>query len=108
MRLGLLLTVCVALVACDNLRKDKLSFDGQFFRTKASKAGDNRRVFTVDVRPVSASIEGAQEAGRHEATKYCIENFGNSVVIWQVGPDDAPESYVFDGDGLVLSGTCEG
>ena len=106
---GVLVLLCSALVACGNVRKDKLSFDGQYFRSKASKTGsDDRRQFSVDVRPVSASVEGAQEAGRHEATKYCIENFGNSVVFWDIGPDDDPQTYVLDGDTLVLQGTCEG
>lgn len=108
-RLSVLILLCTSLVACGNLRKDKLSFDGQYFRSKASKTdNEDRRAFRIDVRPASASIEGAQEAGRHEATKYCIENYGNSVVLWQVGPDDDPATYVLDGDALVLQGTCEG
>lgn len=108
-RLSVLALVCTALVSCGNVREDKLSFDGQYFRSKASKASsEERRAFTVDVRPVSASVEGAQEAGRHEATKYCIENYGSSAVIWQVGPDDDPATYVLEGDTLVLQGACEG
>lgn len=108
MRAITLLTLCAALAACGNVRKDKLSFDGQYFRSKASKIDGDRRNFTVQVRPATLSVEGAQEAGRFEATKYCIENYGNSRVDWLVGPDDDPSSYVIEGDSLTLQGTCEG
>lgn len=102
------LIVLLAFAGCENARKDRLSFDGQYFRSKASKVDGDRREVQVSVRPASASIEGAQEAGRYEATKYCVENYGNSVVDWVVGPDDDPASYVLDGDTLVLRGACEG
>lgn len=109
MRLTALLITCAALVACSNVQKDKISFDGQYFRSKASKSGkDDRRPFTVEVRPASASIPGALAAGRHEAVKYCVDTFGNSVINWTVGPDSDPNTYVLNGDTLVLEGVCEG
>ena len=105
----LLVPLCGALGACSDLRKDDVAFDGQFFRSTAKHVDKaNRRDFTVNVRPASASLEGALEAGRHEGKKYCIETFGNSVIFWTKGPDAPPESHVLDGDTLVLQGTCEG
>lgn len=108
-RLAVLVTLCGALVACDNVRKDQIAFDGQYFRSKAAKIdkGD-RRPFTVEVRPASASLPGALAAGRHEAIKYCVDTFGNSTMTWRVGPDNDPASYVLQGDTLVLEGVCEG
>lgn len=107
-RFALMFALTAGLAACGNLRRDQIAFDGQTFRSKAAKASDDRRAFTVEVRPVSASMEGAREAGRFEATKYCVETFGNSAVVWQVGPEDDPASYALQGDTLVLQGTCEG
>ncbi|MEP4197361.1 MAG: hypothetical protein ABJL99_17200 [Aliishimia sp.] len=108
LRVGISLVLCYALVACSAVSKDKQTFDGQFFRTKASKVDSDRRQIQVSVSPVSASIEGAQEAGRHEATIYCIKNYGSSAIDWRVGPDDATDSYTFDGDTLTLRGACAG
>ena len=104
-----LAALCLMLPACEQARKDRISFDGQFFRSKASfEDRSNRETFTVAVRPASASLTGALEAGRHEAIKYCIDTFGNSKIVWAVGPDNPPETYVLDGETLTLSGTCEG
>ena len=42
------------------------------------------------VNGVSASLDGAREAGRHEGTKFCIDAFGTSKINWKVGPDTEP------------------
>lgn len=97
-----------ALAGCNAARKADFAFDGQFFRAKARKAGDAREVFEVSVRPVSASLAGAREAGRYEATRYCVETYGNSTIFWQIGPDSPDEALPIDGDTLTLSGVCEG
>ncbi len=108
-RLLLTLALCGVLAACADIGKDDIAFDGQFFRSTAKHVDRaDRQAFTVNVRPASASLAGALEAGRHEGKKYCIETFGNSVIDWTRGPDDDPSSHVFEGDTLVLQGTCEG
>ncbi|THH38989.1 hypothetical protein E4Z66_05370 [Aliishimia ponticola] len=108
MRLFVGMMVCaVALSACQS-RKDQIAFDGQFFRSKLSKVDGDRAQIMVTVKPVSASLEGAREAGRYEATRYCVTTFGNSAVDWVVGPDQAPETYSIENDTLVLRGACEG
>lgn len=108
-RLLLLVTLCGALAACGSLRKDQIAFDGQFFRASAKPEDRaDRQSFAVTVRPASASLVGALEAGRHEGMKYCIETYGNSVILWTRGPDDDPSSHVIERDTLVLLGTCEG
>ncbi|TNF63529.1 MAG: hypothetical protein EP307_04910, partial [Rhodobacteraceae bacterium] len=66
----------LALSAC-NRRDETILFDGQAFRAKASAVDkDDLRTFTATISPVSASLEGAIEAGRYEGTKYCIANYG--------------------------------
>jgi len=109
-RFVVLIACGLSVTACQNLniaRKGQ-SFDGHFFRTNAKKVGDDRSTFEVAVRNATVAIEAAQEAGRVESAKYCIENFGSSTVDWAIGPDDDPETYVLDGNTLLLRGTCLG
>lgn len=104
-----LTALCAAsLLACTP--KDKrILFDGQHFRTKA-KAVDRKvtvAAFTVEVKDAGKSLEGAREAGAYAATRYCIENYGSSTIVWTNGPEDAPQALVFDRGALVLRGTCQ-
>lgn len=103
--LSVFLAALLCLTACTDQRK-RPAFDGQFFRASAKKDGDDRADFIASVRPVSASLAGALEAGRFEGTRYCIENYGTSDILWEIGPDQDPETVVVDGDGLVLKGRC--
>ncbi len=89
--------------------KDRVLFDGQFFRAKA-KSVDKRNTpteFTVVVNNVSASLDGAREAGRFEGTKFCIQNFGSSRIVWKVGPDTEPQNLRISDDKLTFAGTCQ-
>lgn len=92
--------------ACQERRADRIAFDGVFFRSNASNLDRLRDNFEVTVRPVSASLEGARDAGRHEAIRYCIKNFGSSDITWIAGPDAEDGTLNISGDRLVLRGTC--
>lgn len=99
------LVATMAVAGCIN-REDKIPFDGQYFRSKVSKVDKQFDVFTVSVKPVSASLEGAREAGRYEATSYCVNTFGSSDIIWTAGPDAPEEDLTIENDQLVLQGRC--
>ncbi|NRB03792.1 MAG: hypothetical protein HRU30_11070 [Rhodobacteraceae bacterium] len=87
--------------------RDRVAFEGVEFRSKASFVDrKDRTAFEISVRPFSASAEGAREAGRYEATRYCVERYGTSDIIWTAGPDDAAEDLLVEGDTLNLAGTC--
>jgi hypothetical protein len=102
------LGLIAALVAGCGNRQDRFAFDGQYFRSSAARVEGDRRQIVISVRPASASLQGAVEAGRYEATRYCIENYGNSAVDWVVGPDQDLGSYRVENDTLVLRGACKG
>ncbi len=102
---SLALVALVGLAACNRPNEDIL-FDGQKYKTKASKEGDDLAVFLVSITPVSASLDGAREAGRYEGTVYCIENYGTSRIDWVVGPDTDPATLTVSDDTLVLKGEC--
>lgn len=104
--LGLLMTAVLFLSACSGIRGDKVAFDGVNFRSTSSAIEKQRDFFEVTVAPASSSISGAREAGRYEATRYCIENFGSSDMNWLQGPDAADGTLTIDNDRLILRGTC--
>ena len=104
------MAVFALLAACGDapLRSNKVAFDGKYFRAKA-KVVDKKvspTDFTVVVRGVSASLDGAREAGRYEGTKFCVQNFGSSRIDWKVGPDTEPQKPGISDDELTFSGTC--
>lgn len=95
----------VLVSACTDSSK-RIAFDGQYFRAKAKKVDKTRHAFTVRVRDVSRSLEGAIEAGRHEGISYCVDNFGSSAIEWTVGPDTPPEELQITDNTLVFQGVC--
>lgn len=86
--------------------KNRIAFDGHYFRTKVSKVDGQRDVFTVRIRDVARSLDGAREAGRHAGNAYCIENFGSSDIAWSVGPDTPPEALSIEDNTLIFAGVC--
>lgn len=93
------------LTGCEN-NDDRIAFDGQFFRTKVSKVDKQLDVFTVNIRDVSRSLDGARQAGHHAGVEWCVENFGSSDIEWSVGPDTPPEQLQIVDDRLNFSGVC--
>ncbi|MEL6563950.1 MAG: hypothetical protein AAFQ59_05865 [Pseudomonadota bacterium] len=92
--------------ACQERRADRVAFDGVFFRSTASNIDRTRADFEVTVSPVSASLDGARDAGRYEAIRYCIRNFGSSDIDWVQGPEGEDGTLTIANDRLLLRGTC--
>ncbi len=108
---GAVLFTCLLVSSCGLIRpsEDRVLFDGQAFRAKAQVV--DKKVsptdFTVTINGVSASLDGAREAGRYEGTRFCIQNFGSSRIVWQVGPDTEPQNLRISDDKLTFAGTCQ-
>lgn len=103
--IALLLTAALATTACSRLKDDGVRFDGQKYRIKASKLSkDDRASFTVQVRPASASLDGAREAAAYGGVEYCIQQYGTSTIAWAHSPEDTPQ---LDGDTLIVQGACK-
>ena len=95
--------------ACGASSSNRILFDGKAFRAKA-KVVDKKKSptdFTVVVNGVSASLDGAREAGRYEGTKFCIDAFGTSKIKWTVGPETEPQNLRITDDKLTFAGTCQ-
>ena len=99
------------LAACGDapLFSKKEAFDGEYFRARAKLV--DKKVsptdFTVVVTGVSASLDGARQAGRYEGTKFCVQKFGSSRIDWKVGPDTEPQELDVSDDKLTFVGTCQ-
>ena len=107
---GFAFLICAAaalgLAAC-NADDKRIAFDGRYFKAKAQPVDKKVTLadFTVTVKGVSASYEGARAAGGYEGTRYCIEKYGTSKIDWAVGPDTEGLSVI--DDTITLRGTCQ-
>ena len=106
--MGLATSSFLMMTACSNpfeLEENKVSFDGYYFSSKLSRSKFDDRSFDLTVRRANRSLSGAREAGRYEATRFCIKNYGTSDIKWFLGPDD--QSIGLTGKVLKLSGQCD-
>ncbi|WP_306005966.1 hypothetical protein [Aquicoccus porphyridii] len=90
----------------DRARANRVAFDGVEFRPRSQQVGEAREEFAITVPRASQSLVGARAAGAHEATRYCIENFGRSDLEWEIGPED--EELLIENGTLTLRGRCDG
>ena len=104
----LILCSCLILLGCSNpltLEENKVSFDGYYFPYKLVRNKVDDRSFDLTVKRANRSLSGAREAGRYEATRFCIKIFGTSDIKWFLDPDD--ENIGLTGRVLKLSGQCD-
>ena len=105
-RVGIAVALLAALTACSGARREVMAFEGVVFKAKATSTRADRKAFDIAVSPVSASLEGARQAGLYEATKYCVRGFGSSDIVWEYAPDAPEASLVIAEDTLLLRGRC--
>lgn len=92
-------------VACGESYKDNQhAFDGVKFSASLKAEKNAPEAFSLRVKKAAKSVVGAREAGRYEATKYCVEKFGTSDIAWIMGPD-SPDLELENGD-FNLIGSC--
>lgn len=98
--------LAVALVAGCTDSKNRIAYDGKYFRTKVSKVDGQRDEFVVNVRDVSQSVAGARAAALHAANSYCVGTYGSSDIAWVVGPDTPDAALGLEDNTLSYRGTC--
>ena len=103
----LMLGLCatLALAACGK-PGERMRFNGNYYPAKLQQTGESRESFVVSVSDPGQGIEGAREAGRFEATRFCIETFGDSTIDWRAGYDPDAGAAVIDNGRLILRGAC--
>ena len=68
------------LIGCTaRINENRVAFDGVMFNTKLKIASD-KKDFGVTIPRAHRSLHGAIEAGRYEATIYCLNKFETSDV----------------------------
>ena len=107
-RASVLALLCLAsLAACGERNEQRVFVDSVHFRRKAKAVDKSDRLhFVVNVPKVSRSVNRASKAGRYEGTRYCIENFGTSEILWAIGPDTADGRLVVENNDFNFRGTC--
>ena len=85
------------------INENRVPFDGVLFNPKL-KVGASKKDFEIIVPRSYRSLLGAKEAGRYEATIYCVNKFGTSDIIWDVSPDDASE--ITSNKSIFIKGRC--
>lgn len=88
--------------------EDRIAFDGQYYRAKLKQDNSEIGAFSLAVRPVSNSLNGAVAAGEYEAISYCVGTFGSSDISWAVGPETPQGQLPIDKDVLAFQGKCTG
>lgn len=93
-------------VAGCGVGSNRISYDGQFFRTSVKAVDKNRDTFVVKVRDPSKSLLGARQAAHQEGTEYCLRTFGSSAITWDIDPlDEEAQPRIVDG-AMTFQGTC--
>lgn len=114
MRGAIILLLATGLLASCGIQEkirgenNRVAFDGIYFKSRLNADKADTMAFAVTVAGASQNIDAAREAGRYEATKYCVNNFGNSEVDWSAGPDAPLGALVISDDTLNLAGRCRG
>ncbi|SFT63622.1 hypothetical protein [Sedimentitalea nanhaiensis] len=106
--LGLVAAVAVV-SGCSGKRKDAFAFHGVVFKAKTRPVDKkvSRADFTATIFDATQSLDGAREAARYEGTKYCIANYGTSMIDWSVGPESEPGRLSVSDNAITFRGRCD-
>ena len=85
------------------INEHRVAFAGFMFNSKL-KVGVNKKDFEITVLRANRSLSGAKEAGRYEATIYCVNKFGTSDIVWDLDPEDV--SKVSPSKSIFIKGRC--
>ena len=93
-------------VGSASAKRTSVEINDRRYRARSSADREDRRKFSVTVSPATVDPEAALEAGRYQATRYCLLTFGGSDTDWIIGPDTPLSEIPLDGDTFTLSGRC--
>ena len=106
LRFGAMILISAFLLTACGPDEDDILFDGHYFKTKLKTQRKAPLDFTVTAYPASASLLGARESARYEATIYCVNKYGRSDIIWTLGPVSPDEKLVISENTLIFKGSC--
>ena len=106
MRVAILSTLALSMLAGCTNPDDQVRFDGLLFNGRLTADKEDTRSFVASVTPVSQSLEGAREAARYEGTTYCIRKYGRSDIDWTASPEAEATALNIVEDTLTVQGRC--
>ena len=113
-KISLCILLGLSLAACERAKgvvsgQSGYAYEGYVFKGKLQRDSDDRANFSVTVRGASRGVQGALEAGRIAANRYCIAQYGNSDITWTgQSPDSETETVeLLDGGTLAMNGRCK-
>ena len=108
---AVLLCTAFAVASCGSVtsRDKRVHYDGVPFKTSAKALNKKATLadFQIVVKDALRSPKGARLAVVHEATTYCIENYGSSDILWPIDPMDEEQDLRLDGGDAVYQGMCD-
>ena len=87
-------------------KRAQVEVQGTRFKARANADSVDRRQIMVTVTPFAIDPDGAREAGRYQAARYCLLTYGGSDTEWALGPDRPVEELAVVDDTLTLQGRC--
>lgn len=100
------LGLALVLAGCSD-RSERVMFNGNYYPPASSADSEGGRGFTASVSRASSGMAGAQLAVQHEATRYCLQNFGTSDIDWAGAPEGAEgPAFGRTGDRVSVRGRC--
>ena len=86
--------------------KNRVYFDGLYFpaTVKPVDRKTQRASFVITLKKVTQSLNAAGQAAHFEGTRYCIEEFGTSVIAWAQDPLATTETRIPVDDRLTFQG----
>ena len=105
MRALMSILLTLGLFSCGERYLDnQVAFEGIKFRANLKQVKGDDFAFNVTVKNAKKNLKGACEAGRYEATKFCIERLSTSEIEWMNGPDS--DVLTLQDGNLKFSGKC--
>lgn len=75
----------------------------------ALAASENKHDISVTVTaPVGTTVEQVRESVRYQATRHCLESFGNSDADWQIDPASGDWAFARTEEAMTFTARCEG
>lgn len=109
MILGLSALILTGAAGCDRAKsafsRGGYVEDGVRFKPRV-QGGEDRAEFSVSVRRAEQAPEGAREAVRVEATRYCIKQYGNSDITWDGQSPEDEEIVIAEDGNIYMNGRC--
>lgn len=107
-----LLALAIVLSGCGI--SDRLGFGSDAteealpYRANLGSGEDPHDIVVTVTAPVGTTVEQVRESVRYQATRYCLERFGNSDADWRIDPATGDWGYGRTEEAMTFTARCDG